>query len=271
MSKDEKNLIDNDFPFQPQVEEEEKVEEQKAEGESPPSEKGKEKIPINFQSEEFENIKSEISNLKKALEEERSRRQEALRMLEYYQFLAKAKPQENIQQPKKEEPPEIEALKPLVQPIIQETISPLESETRITKATLSEERARAKYKDYDELVYSNIKTPDGKEMPFLNFVVSDPTLSQLFYNSPDPAEFAYKMAMFLNFEKFLDKAREEGRQEIIKKLEKSSKAPSPLATKSTGSPSTKHGEISLDEAINLSFEEWAQLPEKTRKKLLELA
>lgn len=226
--------------------------------------------PKPVEPDELTKTKGELENIKRALGEERSKRQEAQRFLEYHQFQERYHAREGLKPPeKKEEDPDVAALKPLIRPILDEAMGPVTQENRMIKAELSEERARAKYKDYDQTIYQTVKGPDGLDRPFLEVLLSDQNMSQIFYNSPNPAEFAYRMALFLNWDKYLDKAKEEGRQEVIKKLEKGREAPTSLS-KEAGARPIGEGELTAEQAAKLSPEAWAQLPEKTRRRLLGL-
>jgi hypothetical protein len=233
----------------PEEEEKPPVEEEEAEVEKKPPEP----------PDELGKLKGQVDNLNKALAEERRKRQEADRLVEYHEFQTRYRAGQGEPPPRrKEEDPDVAALRPIIQPLLDEALDPITVENRKVKADLSEQRARLRYKDYDKVV--------GEFLPAMQ---RDPFLMEMFYKSPDPAEFAYRQAIMINWDKFMESAKEEGRQEVVKKLEKGREAPTSLS-KEAGARPAGEGEITLEQAARLSPEAWAALPEKTRRRLLGL-
>jgi len=230
------------------------------EGETPPAGTGEEPPEGEKPPEppdDLTKLKGQVDNLNKALAEERRKRQEADRLVEYHEFQTRYRAvQGEPPRKKEEEDPDVAALRPIIKPLLDEALDPITVENRKVKADLSEQRARLRYKDYDKVV--------GEFLPAMQ---RDPFLMEMFYKSPDPAEFAYRQAIMINWDKFLERAKEEGRQEVVKKLEKGREAPTSLS-KEAGARPAGEGEITLEQAAKLSPAAWAELPEKTRRRLL---
>ena len=206
-------------------------------------------------------LQEEIENYKRALTEERAKRQEAQRLLEFNIFQAKHGTAAAAPPPVKKD--EDDAITPLVKPVLDKELSPLSQEVRQMKAQLSEQMARGRYQDYDQVV--------GKVLPTIQ---NDPSMFQLFLASPDPAEFAYRMGVFLSLDERLASAREEGRREALAGLKKANESPPPAGLsdaasgKRGGAGAGDENDMSVEEAAKLSPQEWAKLPEKTRRRLL---
>ena len=237
-----------------------------AEGEGPPH--ASEQAKPDERDQELVKLRETNENLNRALQEERTKRQEAQRYLEFQLFQARhgaAAPAQTP--PAKSEAEDDDAIAPLVRPVLEREITPLSQELRQMKAQLSESAARGRYRDYDSVV--------SKVLPVIQ---SDESMRTLFLHSQDPAEFAYRMGVFMSLDERLAAAREEGRREALEKLKgggKGGEAP-PLqelssVRKQGGAPSGDDNDISVEEAARLTPQAWAQLPEKTRRRLLGIS
>ena len=207
-------------------------------------------------------LQEEVENYKRALVEERTKRQEAQRLLEFNIFQARHAAAQPQTPAKKEE--DDDAITPLVKPVLDKEISPISQELRQVKAQLSEQQARGRYKDYDHVV--------AKVLPTIQ---QDPSMFNLFLQAPDPAEFAYRMGVFLTIDDRIAAAREEGRREALAGLKKTGDGSPPPAGLSDAASGKRGGagagdgeDISVEAAAKLSPQEWAKLPEKTRRRLL---
>lgn len=241
------------------------VDEGEGEGQPPASEQAK----PDERDQELVKLRETNENLNKALQEERTKRQEAQRYLEFQLFQAKHGTAAAAQAPPAKKEEEDDAITPLVKPVLEREITPLSQEVRQMKAQISEQMARGRYKDYDQVV--------SKVLPVIQ---NDESMRSLFMHSQDPAEFAYRMGMFLSLDERLAAAREEGRREALEKLKgggKGGEAPplqdlSSVSGKKRGAaPAGDENDISVDEAAKLTPQAWAQLPEKTRRRLLGIS
>jgi len=221
---------------------------------------------------ELDKLREQVENYKKALIEERAKRQEAQRFLEHQIFQARFnanRPQEAVPQKADDYGKDDldETIAPLVKPVLEKEITPLSQEMRMLKAQLCEQQARLRHPDYDQVV--------AKVLPVIQ---QDPNMHQLFLAAQDPAEFAYNMGRMLTIDERIAAAREEGRRQALAelqgKLSGAAKPPQGLsgaATAGTGGGAAKDLDtISVEEAAKLSAEEWAKLPQKTRDRLLGL-
>jgi hypothetical protein len=162
--------------------------------------------------ERIRKLQQELDNKTKALAEERTKRKEA-------QELA-VKIGEGRAKPSFEGSDEFEEtgsqasdaeVDEEVGRTIDKRVDPKLDEMRVdlraTNYRLSEERAKGKHADYDEVTKGFDKMIDEK-----------PDIRNAFYGSDDPCEFAYRISIAQNFEAFLERERKKVAEETAKKF-----------------------------------------------------
>jgi len=128
---------------------------------------------------------------------------------------------------------------------LQQMEQKLEQTARTKFIQMTENAARQKHTDYDDVVTD-----------FLETAQANPSLMEAMVNAPDPAEYAYQAALNIrtlkesggNLQGVVEKAKQEGYQQALKELQKNP-PPSPpptLSKSSSAAVEPAEQEISTD-------------------------
>jgi len=162
-------------------------------------------LPPDYE-ERMKKLETELANKTNALHEERMKRKEAQELAVKLGQQPKEKPvfdgsDEYDNQVDKE-----------VSDTIDKVVSPklvaMQRDIRATNYLLSEQRAKGKYGNYAEVTKDFDKIVDER-----------PDIRHAFFSSEDPAEFAYRTTIAMNFESILDTERKKAKEDAAKEFE----------------------------------------------------
>ncbi len=130
-------------------------------------------------------------------------------------------------------------------------------ELTVMRAGMSADFAKLKYDDYDQVM---------KNSKVLDDLRTDSVLAEYVSRQPNPAEAAYEIGLgrLGPGEKPLDVKPNVDVKRVIENAE----APVTLSDAPAGPTKVSSAELDLAKAADLSEDEWAQLDEKTRARLL---
>lgn len=131
-----------------------------------------------------------------------------------------------------------------------------------TRSVVSQELARMKFDDYDDVVNQSGVMTD---------ISTDPVLAEYLASQPMPAFAAYEIGVGRLGPQRLEEIRAKGRQEgakmVVQRLIKNADAPVTLANAPVGSPAGPDT-VTAEKALNMTDEEFAALPPATKERLL---
>lgn len=153
--------------------------------------------------ETLNRLQRDNENIKKALAEERDKRRKLSEMISRQHSADGNDDFQNDEPTIKDHDPEVEKT---VREIVSEDINAMRSETRMMKYELSENRAKQRHADFDEITKDIAKEISEKH----------PALHSSWIMSEDPAETLYQFGIALKFDSIIENAKTKAKEESRK-------------------------------------------------------